>query len=387
MQVLQKESISNTITKQLNKLVTSLNPKDQEATLSTLRRIFDNIVHYPNDEKYCQIKLANKTFSSKVWQYSVGEELIKTSGWIVEDDYVRLRDHSHVHIVAKLLDQLCALPADQYKAIMNAALNGDTDTITKMINQSNVSTAGKVHFQDGSSISLLKVAIKTHNMDMINLLVKTYFVDIYIPSESMFTIMFDQTPESFIIGVLEVCGIKKSFTQDGFTILHMAVLFNCLEVIRYLITKNVDVNNATNRLMYTPLHCANCCDHKEIADYLSWNGADVRARDHRGCTPLNYISGNPQFIKLSQYIQHKRRIHMKPFSAERLCYLKLRNSGIDEESAVSQTVEQFPSLKQKQVTQTLDISNYAAVKEELAKHINITSRSASHATSFLSAIA
>ena len=58
--------LANMISKQLDELVTSLSPEDREATLSTLGRIFDNIIQHPNDDKYCQIKLTDETFSSKV---------------------------------------------------------------------------------------------------------------------------------------------------------------------------------------------------------------------------------------------------------------------------------------------------------------------------------
>ena len=84
---------------------TSFTPEDREASLSTLRRIFDNIIQHPNDDKYRQIKLTSKTFSSKVWQYPAGEELMKMSGWVVEDDHVRLRDDSCVQILCQLLEQ------------------------------------------------------------------------------------------------------------------------------------------------------------------------------------------------------------------------------------------------------------------------------------------
>jgi len=40
-----------------------------------------------------------------VWQYPAGE-LMKMSGWVVEDDHVRLRDDSCVQIVFQLLKSL-----------------------------------------------------------------------------------------------------------------------------------------------------------------------------------------------------------------------------------------------------------------------------------------
>ena len=368
------------LTNQLNKLVTSLNPKDQEATLQTLRIIFDNIVHYPNDEKCRKLKPANQIFNGKVWQYPAGKELMRMSGWIVEDEHVRLQDDSHVHIMVESLNQLCALPTDQSTLIMDAAINGDMSIIEKKLNKHNVSSAGIIYFQNGSSISLLKVAIATQNMDLINLL-KTYFtVDIYVPSEHVFITMLDHAPEGFIIDVLSVCNAKNffTFTSDGFTMLHLAVFYNCLKVVRYLITKSVDVNDANNNYKYTPLHCANLSNHKEIANCLCENGADARARDFRGCTPLDYIKGDQKFIEISQYIQNKRKIHLKPFSAERLRFLELMNTGIDEETAVSITMA---SMKEKEITQGHD--HQAAIKKELPKYINISR----YNKSFLSGIA
>ena len=383
----QKEVTSAILSKQLDKLINSMNPKDQVATLSTLRKIFDNIIYYPNNDRYRHIKLANKTFSSKVWQYSAGQEFIKMAGWIVQDDHMELTDDSLVHTAASLLKELCTLPSDQHGTIMNAALRGDTNTIEKTLNLNNVSIAGVVYFQNGSSINLLKVAVATYNADIINLLKNTYSVDIYIPSEHNFALLFEHAPESFAIEVLKICGIKASFTLDGFTLLHLAVMFNCAKVVHHiLITKDVDVNT-TDKHMCTPLHYANLFDHKEIADYLLSNGADVRARDHKRRTPLDCIGGNPGLIKISQYIQNKRGIHMKRYSAERLYYLKLVNSGIDDESAVSQTIKQFPSIKEKEDTQMQSSGNHAAIQEEVAKYINIISRSRSYGQSFLSGIA
>ena len=98
-------NVYNLLTEQLRKVTSSVAPQDRKATLSTVRRIFDNIVQQPNDDKYRQIKLTSKTFSSKVWQYPAGEELMKMSGWVVEDDHVRLRDDSCVQILHQLLEQ------------------------------------------------------------------------------------------------------------------------------------------------------------------------------------------------------------------------------------------------------------------------------------------
>ena len=118
------------ILKQLDKLDVLLNPESREATFSVLKRIFDNIIQHPNDDKYRQIKLTSKTFSGKVWQYPAGEELLKMSGWVVEDDHVRLRDDSCVQIVSQLLKSFLSssatgvvpLPDDEFKFLLKPSI-------------------------------------------------------------------------------------------------------------------------------------------------------------------------------------------------------------------------------------------------------------------------
>ena len=97
----------NRLSAQLDKITTSL---ISEATLSTLKEIFDNIIQHPNDDKYHQIKLANKAFSSKVWRYPACEELMKMSGWVVEDNHVRLRDATHIQTVYAAICERMGVP-------------------------------------------------------------------------------------------------------------------------------------------------------------------------------------------------------------------------------------------------------------------------------------
>ena len=115
---------------QLKYLEFSMSPKDHEVTFSTLRKIFDNIIQHPNDDKYRQIKLTNKRFASEVWQYRAGEELIKMSGWVVEGDHVRLRDDSCVKIVSQSLKSfspssatgVVPFPDDQFQVLIKSLL-------------------------------------------------------------------------------------------------------------------------------------------------------------------------------------------------------------------------------------------------------------------------
>ena len=106
------------------------------------------------------------------------------------------------------------------------------------------------------------------------------------------------------------------------------------------------------------------------------HGADVYAVDKYGHTPYEYIDGHPNDIKNSEYFQNLRKIHHIPYSIEHCYYMKLRNIGIDNEEAISLTMEQFPSLKEDGPTQPHhDIDHASALKEFTQYITNSTQRS------------
>ena len=368
------------ITKQIDKLIASLSSKDREATLSTLRRIFDNIVQHPNDDKYRQIKLTSKTFSSKVWQYPAGEELMKMSGWVLEDDHVRPRDDSCVQIVSQLLKSFLSssttgvvpLPDDEFQVLIKALYNGDIPCIQKLLKVYHISPSGRLYSESGSSLSLLAAATIAQQIDIVKLLLTDYSMDPYVMSMRddksipYIQYVFYYPPQSFIIAIMKYCGVKSDFkTTEGYSLLHYAVLFNCFDIVCFLLEECSDIDvNVTDNDLQTPLHLAYLTVHTQIAQYLIQHGADVYAVDSDGCTPYEYIDGVPDYIKASVYFKNKRIIYHIAFSIEHCHYMKLVNFGIDEEEAVSLTMEQFPSLQEDGPTQPHhDIDHASALKE------------------------
>ena len=369
------------ILKQLDKLDTLLNPESREATFSVLEKIFDNIIQHPNDDKYRQIKLTSKTFSSKVWQYPAGEELMKMSGWVVEDDHVRLRDDSCVQIVSQLLKSflsspatdVVSLPDDEFQVLIKALYNGDVLCIQKLLKASHISSNGRIYSESGSSLNLLEAATIAQQIDVVKLLITDYSIDPYVMSMSedkslpYIEHIFCYAPQSFIIAIMKYCGVKSDFkTTTGFSLLHCAVAFKCFDVVCFLLEEcsDIDVNVTDNDDLQTPLHLAYLDGHTQIAQYLIQHGADVYAVDRNGCTPYEYIDGDPDSIKDSEYFQNRRKIHHIPFSTEHCYYMKLVNLGIDDEEAVSLTMEQFPSLQEDGPTQPHhDIDHASALKE------------------------
>ena len=381
------------ISQQLNKLVISLSPKDRKATLSTLKWIFDNIIQYPNDDmyNYHQIKLTSKTFTNKVWQYPAGEELMKMSGWAVEGDHVRLIDDSCVQIVSQLLKSflissatgVVPFPDDEFQVLIKAFYNGDIACIQKLLKVSHISPNGRIYSESGSSLYLLDAATITQQLDIVKLLLTSYSMDPYVVSMSdnegddkpipYIWYFFIYAPQSFIIAALKHCGVKADFkTADGYSLLHYAVMLNCFDVVSFLLEKcsGIDVNITTDdEYLQTPLHIAYLYGHTQIAQYLIQHGADVYAEDSDGLAPYEYIDGDPNCIKDSEYLQNKRKIHHFPYSIEHYCYMKLINIGVDDEEAVYLTMKLFPSLKEDGPTQLYHNIDHASALKEFTQFI------------------
>ena len=319
-------------------------------------------------------------FTSKVWQYPAGEELMKMSGWVVEGDHVRLRDDSCVKIVSQLLKSILSssatgvtvvpFPDDEFHVLIEAFYNGDIACIQRLLKVSHISPDGRIYTETRSQVNLLFAAIIMQKIEIVKLLVDNYSVDPYIANADdkvpCVVNIFYHAPQSFIIAILKHCGVKMEFkTAGGFSLLHYAVIINCFDVVNFLVEKcsGTDVN-VPNDVLLTPLHLAYLCGHTQIAQYLIQHGADAYAEDSDGHTPYEYIDGDPKWIKGSEYSQCKRRIHHIPYSVEHRYFMKLTNRGTDEETAVSLTMKQFPMLQEDGPTQTYhDIDHISALKE------------------------
>ena len=294
--------------------------------MSTLRRIFDNIIQHPNDDKYRQIKLTGKTFSSKVWQYPAGEKLMKMSGWVVEDDHVRLRDDSCVQIVSQLLKSLCEhqhtkhasssvassiepIPLHVFQFLVEMLLNGHVFLVQMLLKHISISPSGRVYSETGSSANLLVTATIGQQLDIIKLLLNNYSVNAFafgVDDEAPFVFKtFSLAPQLFIIQVLKCCGVNPDFKADGVTLLHAAVFANCFDVVQFLLKecKDLNINITDDHDLQTPLHTAYLSGHTQIAQYLIQHGADVYAEDKYGRTPYEYIDGELESVSYSQHLQ------------------------------------------------------------------------------------
>ena len=374
---------------QLRKLTASLTPQDQEATLSTLRRIFDNIIQYPNDDKYRQIKLTGKVFSSKVWQYPAGEELMKISGWVVEDDHVRLRDDSCVQMVSQLLKQdledtksaphsilgkrhriddhqststdhsnlpkCCALTEDIACEIMVAINCGDGIRLRELLEPYHNSCVKSMQLAFDDPVSITVFVFMVRQIGIARILVNEYGLDVNITGEDgdpCFLKLFDgcdstEPCQSMIIQFIKEFKINVHKYTCVFTALHYAVLHKLFSVVKFLVEDcKIDINCTSNASKgCTPLHVAYGMGEKNIAQYLIEHGANLEALDNSGRKPKDHEFYGSSYVYISKYLI-KRRIILKNFaSPEYIHFQQLRQQGISKFDAVDLILEKFPSLQ------------------------------------------
>ena len=220
------------ISKQLDKLLILLSPEEREATLSMLSRIFDNAVQHPDDDEHYQIKLTNITFTSTVWQYPAGQELMKICGWVEEGDCVRLSDDSCVHILFYLLKFLLSfsstdtvpIPGDKFHILTEAFKSGDITCIKELFRAFYISPNGIIYSESGLAVNILYNITVAQQFDVFKLLVEEYSVDPYLkvadeddPSclnAYIGNIFYYGAQQSFIIAVLKYSGVKAGFRTD-----------------------------------------------------------------------------------------------------------------------------------------------------------------------------
>jgi ankyrin repeat protein len=72
------------------------------------------------------------------------------------------------------------------------------------------------------------------------------------------------------------------FDDEGVSIFDMAITYNNIEMVQYLIDKKMDVNKTNRRSGFTPLMAAACYGRVEIAKILIENSVDQNAIDSKG---------------------------------------------------------------------------------------------------------
>ena len=400
------------LSKQLEEIVSCLDaPEDLEATISTLRKIFDNIIQHPNDDKYRQIKLANKTFSSKVWRYPACEKFMKMSGWVVEDDHVRLRDETCVYTVFQLLESffrpeestLAAKSASvfgkQTRSNDNSSFVSITDSCSDLGKQYSGSLSQMVDaylvvaIQTGSGSDLkrllnehkslvtekraeiLRLAFLCRQIGILRILVHDYKMDangLDKNGNKAFLNLFcgcdsSDACQSLIIEFIKEFKLSVNTKGNPLAAIHYAILQKLFTVLKFLVEEcNVDINESVPfHLNGTPLHLAYATNELDIAKYLIEQGANCNAIDNDGKKPHEYLLkdegninlfGENKYCKVAKYLIKSGKLHHYLFTRPYAYYITLCEEGIPELEALERTFEKFPELNEEATpTQSLDL--------------------------------
>ena len=78
------------------------------------------------------------------------------------------------------------------------------------------------------------------------------------------------------------------FDDEGVSILDMAITYDNVDIVKYLIDKGIDVNHTNRRSGFTSLMAAACYGRVEIAKILLANSVDQTAKDSKGFSAIDF---------------------------------------------------------------------------------------------------
>ena len=78
------------------------------------------------------------------------------------------------------------------------------------------------------------------------------------------------------------------FDDEGVSIFDMAITYDNIHMVSYLIEQGKDVNKTTRKSGFTALMAAACYGRVEIAKMLLEKGADQHAKDSKGFTAIDF---------------------------------------------------------------------------------------------------
>lgn len=78
------------------------------------------------------------------------------------------------------------------------------------------------------------------------------------------------------------------FDEEGVSVFDMAISYDNIELVKYIIEEGIDVNNTNRRSKFTPLMAASCYGRVEIAKILLSKGADINSIDVKGFSAVDF---------------------------------------------------------------------------------------------------
>ncbi len=94
--------------------------------------------------------------------------------------------------------------------------------------------------------------------------------------------------EDTIMLLIESGADIFEFDDEGVSVFDIAITYNYIEIVKYIMQKGIDINKTTRRSGFTPLMCATCYGRVEIVKLLLDNGADISIKDNKGFDAIEF---------------------------------------------------------------------------------------------------
>ena len=98
------------------------------------------------------------------------------------------------------------------------------------------------------------------------------------------------------------------FDEEGVSVFDIAITYDNLELVNYIISKGIDVNKTMRRSGFTSLMAASCYGRVEITKRLLQEGANQEALDSKGFNAMDFARkmNKKSVLKLFDYDESKR---------------------------------------------------------------------------------
>lgn len=93
------------------------------------------------------------------------------------------------------------------------------------------------------------------------------------------------------------------FDEEGVSIFDMAVTYDNIQIVKYLISKGIEVDSTNRRSRFTPLMAAVCYGRYEIVKLLMEHGANKNAVDSKGISVIDFArkTNKKSILELLEY--------------------------------------------------------------------------------------
>jgi len=88
--------------------------------------------------------------------------------------------------------------------------------------------------------------------------------------------------------LIESGADKFAYDDEGVSVFDMAITYDNVEMVKYLIEQGIDINKTSRRSGFTALMAAACYGRTEIAKLLVENRVDQSAQDSKGFTAVDF---------------------------------------------------------------------------------------------------